>query len=161
MNIWAWLSTLTMFILMYSDPKRIMLERSNNSNGEAGSSKSTRINLHDFDQRSGLSFSGWNEAETFVFTNDLNSNHCAVTFVQKPDASKLQVGSYKMFQYYAKEWSSLLLEKLISKKVPAQKTFAHVGVPTTMPIIYPTSPWFFQSMMNKFWFLDSTHFHTF
>ena len=113
-----------MCILLHSDPKRIILEGSNNFNGEVGSSTNTWITLYDSDQRSGLSFSGRSEEETFVFTNDLNFKHYAITFVRKPDASKLQVGSYKIVQSYAKECSSVLLEKLTGKKVPAHKTLA-------------------------------------
>ena len=126
------LNTLTTCI--HSDPKRIVLEGSNSFNGEAGSSKNTWITLYDSDQRSGLSFSGRSNEETFVFTNNANFKHYAVTFVRKPDASKLQVGSYKIVQSYAKECSSVLLENLTGKKVPAHKTLAHVGVPTNTPI---------------------------
>merc|ERR1712194_519179 len=117
------------------DPKRIILEGSNSFNGEAGSSKNTWITLYDSDQRSGLSFSGRSNEETFVFTNDMNFKHYAVTFVRKPDASKLQVGSYKIVQSYAKECSSVLLENLIGKKVPALKTLSPIGAPTNKPII--------------------------
>ena len=129
------LNALTMCILLHSDPKRIILEGSNNFNGEAGSSMNTWIVLYDSDQRSGLSFSGRSEEETFVFHNDLNFKHYAVTFVRKPDASKLQVGSYKIVQSYAKECSSVLLEKLTGKKVPAHKTLSPIGAPTNKPII--------------------------
>ena len=129
------LNALTMCILLHSDPKRIMLEGSNNFNGEAGSSTNMSIILCDSDQRSGLSFSGRSEQETFVFQNDLNFKHYAVTFVRKPDASKLQVGSYKIVQSYAKECSSVLLEKLTGKKVPAHKTLDPFRAPTNEPMI--------------------------
>lgn len=101
------------------DPKRIILQGSNNFNGEAGSKTDTWITLYDSDERSGLSFSGQNEEETFAFANDLDFKDYAVTFVRKPDTSTLQVGSYKIIQSYTRECSSVLLEKLTGNKVPA------------------------------------------
>ena len=124
------LNALTTCILTHIDPKRIMLEGSNNFNGEAGSSTSTWIILYDSDQHSGMSFSGRSEEETFTFHNDLNFKHYVVTLVMKPDASKLQGVNYKIVQSHAKECSSVLLEKLTSKKVPEHKTLAPFRAPT-------------------------------
>ena len=120
-----------MCILTHSDPNRIILEGSNNFNGDAGSSTNIWITLHD---SSGSSFSGRSEEETFVFANNMNFKHYAITFVRKPDTSKLQVGSYKIVQSYAKECSSVLLEKLTGKKVLAHKTLAPIGSPTNEPM---------------------------
>ena len=128
------MSTLTICILLHSDPKRITLEGSNNFNGEAASITNTWITLYDSDERSGLSFSGRSEEETFVFSNDQKFKHYAITFVRKSDAFKLQMGSYKIVQSYVEECSSILLEKLTGKKIPARKTLAHIGAPTSTPI---------------------------
>ena len=122
---------LTMCILTHSDPNRIILEVSNNFNGDAGSSTNMWITLYD---SSGLSFSGLSEEEMFVFANDLKFKHYAITFVRKPDTSKLQIGSYKIVQSYIKECSSVLLEQLTGNKTPAHKTLAPIGAPTNKPI---------------------------
>ena len=133
-NVRTLLSTLTTCILLHSGPKRIVLEGSNNFNGKVGSSKNTWMTLCDSNQHSSLSFSGRKDEETFVFTNDLNFKHYAVAFARKLDFSKLQVGSHKIVQSCAKEWSSALLEKLTSKKVPARKTLDHIRAPASTPI---------------------------
>ena len=102
------------------------MEGSNNFNGEAGSNTSTWITLCDSVQSSGLSFSGGSNEKTFVFANDLSFKHCVVTLVMKLDASKTQVGSYKIAHNYAKESSSVLLETLTGKKAPAHNILAPI-----------------------------------
>ena len=122
-----------MYFLTHSDPDRIILEGSNNFNGIAESSANTWITLYDSNQ--GLSFSGRQEEQSFIFENDLSFKHYAITFVKKSDSPKLQVGHYKIVQTYAKECSSLLLKEITGHKVPAHntKTLVPSKVPTNKP----------------------------
>jgi len=115
------------------DPDRIILEASNNFNGKAGSSANSWITLYDSDQGPGLSFLSRKEEKSFLFTNDLDFKHYAITFARKSDSSKLQVGHYKIIQSYIKECSSFLFEQLTGKMMPAHKTLVPTKEPTNKP----------------------------
>ena len=114
-----------------------MLEGSNTF--EAGSSTNIWTTLHDSDQGSGVIFSSRSKEETFFsFINDQQYKHYAITFVRKPDSSKIQIGNYGIVEAYTRQCTLELFKELTGILIaPAYITSAPTGAPTKASSVAP------------------------